>query len=117
GPGGGLWRAQVTALAPVDTSPVRDLIATAPFLGAPMVGSEVFARCDAPSVTVRWSDFEVVTDRGDRVVPAALTANYQSHADGGCANTASVADDRGGVLQITNTHRVSTTSDTIRFPR
>ncbi|HMG25441.1 MAG TPA: hypothetical protein VKH36_01360 [Acidimicrobiia bacterium] len=115
--GEGLWRGRVTDLATGDTSTVRDLIATAPFLGDPMVWSEVFARCDDPSVTARWSDFEVVTDRGDRVVPAALTANYQSHADGGCANTASVADDRGGVLQITNTDRVSTTSDTIRFPR
>ena len=56
-------------------------------------------------MTVRWSDSEVVTDRGDRFAPTALAVNYQSHADGGCANTTSVLDDRGGVLQVTNAER------------
>jgi len=111
--GDGVWRGEVTDLAAGHTSAVRDLIATAPFLGDPMVWSEVFARCDDPSVTARWSDFEVVTDRGDRIAPAALTVNYQSHADGGCANTASVPDDRGGVLQITNTERLTAQGATL----
>jgi hypothetical protein len=101
------WRGEVTDLATGDTATVRDLLAASPFLAGPMVWSEVFARCDDPSVTVRWSDFEVVSDRGDRFAPTALAVNYQSHADGGCANTTSVLDDRGGALQVTNTERVT----------
>jgi hypothetical protein len=72
-----------------------------------MVWSEVFARCDDPSVTVRWSDFEVANDRGDRFAPTAVAVNYQSHADGGCANTTSVLDGDGGVLQVTNSERTT----------
>ncbi len=99
------WRGEVTDLATGVTTAVRDLIAPSEFLGEPMVWSEVFARCDDPPVTARWSDFEVETERGDRVVPVALVVNYQSHGDGGCANTVSLLDDVGGVLQITNTER------------
>ena len=101
------WRGAVTDLGPGDTVTVRDLTATALFLGDPMVWSEVFARCDDPPVTVRWSEFEVVTDGGDRFAPTAFAVNYQSHVDGGCANTTSVLDDRGGVLQITSTERTT----------
>jgi hypothetical protein len=103
--GEGAWRGEVTDLATGDTAAVRDLFAMAPFLGDAMVWSEVFARCDDPPVTVRWSDFEVVSDAGDRFAPSALAVNYQSHADGGCANTTAMLDDRGGVLQVTNTER------------
>lgn len=105
--GDGLWRGEVTDLVVDEVTAVRDLKASAPFLGHPMVWSEVFARCDDPSVTARWSDFQVVTDRGERIVPTALTVNYQSHADGGCGNTTSVLDDRGGALQVTNTERLT----------
>jgi hypothetical protein len=105
--GEGSWRGEVADLVAGDTTTVRALTAAASFLADPMVWSEVFARCDDPSVTARWSDFEVVTDRGDRIVPAALTVNYQSHADGGCANTTSLVDGRGGVLQVTNTGRLT----------
>jgi hypothetical protein len=105
--GRGVWRGEVTDLVSGDISVVRDLMGTAPFLGDPMVWSEVFARCDDPSVTVRWSDFEVVTDHGDRLAPTRFTVNYQAHGDGGCANTTSVRDDRGGVQQRTNTQRLT----------
>ncbi len=101
------WRGEVTDLATGVATAVRDLIAPSEFLGEPMVWSEVFARCDDPTVTARWSGFEVETERGDRVVPLALVANYQSHGDGGCANTTSVPNERGPVLQITNAERVT----------
>jgi hypothetical protein len=65
----------------------------------------VFARCDDPSVTARWSDFVAVDERGNRFEPVALIANYQSRADGGCANTTSALDDQGRALQITNAER------------
>jgi hypothetical protein len=112
----GAWRGQVTDLTSGDTTTVRDLIAAAPFLGDPMVWSEVFARCDDPSVTVRWSDFEVRTEAGDRLGPTALTVNYQAHADGGCSNTTSVPDDQGGVVQVTNAERHTPQGSTIWSP-
>jgi hypothetical protein len=103
----GGWRGEVTDLTTGDPTTVRDLGAAARYLGDPMVWSEVFARCDDPAVTVRWSEFEVVTDGGDSFAPSALAVNYQSHVEGGCANTASVLDDRGGALQITSTERTT----------
>jgi hypothetical protein len=109
----GTWRGEVTDLATGDASTVRDLMAAASFLGDPMVWSEVFARCDDPSVTVRWSDFEVVSNRGDRFAPKAVAVNYQSHADGGCANTTSALDGAGGVLQSTNSDRVTRQGEAI----
>jgi hypothetical protein len=99
------WRGEVIDLAVDDTTIVRDLFSPAQHLGNPMVWSEVFARCDDPSVTARWWDFEVVTGRGEAIAPTGLAVNYQSHADGGCANTTSVLDDGGGVLQVTNAER------------
>jgi hypothetical protein len=70
-----------------------------------MVWSEVFARCDAPAVRVRWSRFAAITAAGQQVPPAAVHVNYQTRADGGCDNTTALADG-GAVLQITATHRV-----------
>jgi hypothetical protein len=103
----GVWRGEITDLTMGDATTVRDLMAAASFLGEPMVWSEVFARCDDPSVTARWSDFEVVSDRGDRFAPNAVAVNYQSNADGGCSNTTSVPDGEGGVLQITSNERTT----------
>ena len=56
-------------------------------LSDPMVWSEVFARCDDQSVTVRWEDLRAVTVDGRVVRPEAVRVNYQSAAEGGCANT------------------------------
>jgi hypothetical protein len=95
----------VTDLTSGEAVTVRELFAASPFLGDPMVWSVVVARCDDPSVTARWSDFEVRTEAGDRLGPTAIAVNYQSHADGGCANTTSVPDDQGGVVQVTNAER------------
>jgi hypothetical protein len=102
------WRGEVTDLTTGGVTTVRDLIADSPFLAEPMVWSEVFARCDDPSVAARWSVFEVVTDRGDRLAPTALAVNYQAHREGGCANTTSILDESGdAALQETNAERTT----------
>ena len=72
-----------------------------------LVWSEVFARCDDPSVVARWSDFTVVDELGAQHAPTGLGVNYQAHANSGCANTVSVAGTDGGVLQVTNAERVT----------
>jgi hypothetical protein len=110
------WRASLTDVATGDVVVLRDLMQPEGLkqrsgraqgtghLVRPLVWSEVFADCDAPSVTVRWSDFSATREDGVVVRPEALTVNYQSREAGGCANT-SVRRDGTGVLQITNTPR------------
>jgi hypothetical protein len=88
----------------VDGVRVRTLDAGGDRLTGLMVWSEVFARCDAPPVAVRWSGFRVVDAAGRVTAPVALRVNYQRRADGGCDNT-TAALDGDGVRQITGTER------------
>jgi len=117
-PGG--WRADITDLSVESVTVIRDLSPPAGlrrrperdrgpgddggYLLRPMVWSEVFADCDAPSVAVRWSDLSATSDDGEVVRPQSVTVNYQAHQGGGCANT-SVRRDGSGLVQVTNTSR------------
>lgn len=101
----GAWRSEVTDVLSGHTSMIRDLYAGGRYLAAPLVWSEVFADCDAPSVTVRWSRMRAVDETGVVLAPRAVLVNYQSAADGGCSNT-TVALDGDGVLQIANAERI-----------
>ena len=96
GDGDGWWSGEVTDLSTGVATVVRRLQGEGTALASPIVWSEVFARCDDPSVTVRWSRLSPA--------PASLRTSYQSHADGGCVNTRSRRDGDGW-LQITNTPR------------
>ncbi len=100
----GSWRAEVTDLRSGRATVVRDLAAGGDRLTDPMVWSEVFARCEHPRVTVRWSGLEATTAAGDRVAPRALKISYEAGVAGGCDNTTVSGGDRG-VLQVTNTER------------
>ena len=112
----GAWRAEVVDLVSGGRHPIRDLVppqgrgsdpdsgAGAPYLVRPMVWSEVFADCDAPSVTVRWSGLQGVDEDGDALRPRTVRVNYQAAAEGGCPNTTSATDGRG-VLQVTGVAR------------
>jgi hypothetical protein len=73
----------------VDDVLIRCLSAPGETLHGPVVWSEVFADCDDPTVSVRWSDLEVVTRSGRRVTVDSVTASYQSRQEGGCDNTSS----------------------------
>lgn len=97
----GRWRGTV------DGTEVRQLDGGGSALADLMVWSEVFARCDAASVVVRWSDPVAVTERGDRLVPDRVVVTYQRGADGGCDNTDVVPDRDGAVLQRTNCERTT----------
>ena len=96
GDGDGWWTGEVTDLATGEVTVVRRLHGGGTALASPVVWSEVFARCDDPRVTVRWSQLSPP--------PATLRVSYQSHVDGGCANTDSRRDGDAW-LQITNTTR------------
>jgi hypothetical protein len=91
----------------VDDVPIRTLWVSGDRLADVMVWSEVFAHCDDPSAAVRWSDHWGLTAGGDRVSPASLEVRYQSVPDGGCSNTSSDPDGRGGVVQRTNVLRAT----------
>ena len=96
GDGDGWWTGSLTDLPAQVTTVVRRLHGGGGALADPMVWSEVFARCDDPSVVVRWSD---LSPR-----PVGMRPSYQTHEAGGCANTVSrQAGD--AYLQITNTDR------------
>lgn len=81
----------------------------------PSVWSEVFARCDAPGVVVRWSRPRAVTVDGAAVSPPTVATSFQRHEDGGCANTDSVADEIG-LLQVTATPRTAVPGDRLVVP-
>lgn len=67
----------------------RELFVGGRTLSSPMVWSEVFARCDHPSVMVRWSSLRV-----DGLDVGRVRANYQAD---GCTNTDSSVDGDGFV--------------------
>lgn len=94
--GDGWWNGAVTDLDTGTTDVVRKLRSGGTALARPLVFSEVFARCDAPGVTVRWSRLAPA--------PSGVRAGYQSYNAGGCSNTSAESTGRG-VVQRTNTER------------
>jgi hypothetical protein len=90
----------------VDGWPVRELYAGGAELVDLMVWSEVFARCDDPGVTVRWSGLVARDATGAEHRPDRLAVTYQTVADGGCSNTdVAVAADGRSVEQRTSAPR------------
>lgn len=98
------WRGMVTDLDAGKETVVRDLFSPGSALMSPMVWTESFARCEQPSVSVRWSNLRAVTVDGDEVHPSRVRVNYQTRADGGCDNT-TVSVDELGLLQVTSVQR------------
>jgi hypothetical protein len=109
------WRGEVCDLSTGTTTVVRELWAAGSSLADPVVWSEVFARCDDPSASVRWSGLVLEDDGGARAAVTRVRVNYQSLTDGGCSTTDSSIDDRG-VVQTTGTHRVTPQGATLPLP-
>ncbi len=88
----GAWRSEITDLSAGQPTVIRDLLVPATSLANPVVWAEVFARCDDPPTEARWSHLEA-RPGPDQVIPAtSVRLTYQSHADGGCANTLSYVE-------------------------
>jgi len=102
----GSWPGAITDLASGDRVEIRRLFAGGPELGDISMWSEVFARCDDPSVAVRWSDPTWVFDDGSLGWPGSARVNYQTRADGGCDNT-DCSSDGEGLVQVTNATRAT----------
>jgi hypothetical protein len=98
----------------VDDTLVRCLDAPGDTVKDPVVWSEVFADCDDPTVSVRWSDLEVVTRSGQRVPVDSVVARYQVRQEGGCDNTSSRRDG-DAFVQTTNTVRDTPPVALLRF--
>ena len=111
----GHWQGEVTDLGTGRVTVVRHLDAGGDRLVGPVVWSEVFARCDDPSASVRWSGLEGVSSEGGRVVPRGLSVSYQARAAGGCDNTTS-APVAGGVVQTTNAPRTVAPGTVLPYP-
>jgi hypothetical protein len=103
-PGYFAWRGSVTDLESGEETEIRTLFTKGDQLLAPMVWTEVFARCEHPRVTVRWSDLVATALNGDEIRPRTVRANYQARHDGGCDNTTAAVDELG-VLQVTHSRR------------
>ena len=110
------WRGSITDLETGVTTVVRDLWIEADRLVGPMMWSEVFAHCDHPSVAVRWTDLEVVTVAGETVAVDTVRLNYQTYANGGCANT-NTSVDGDGFVQRTMTERTNHTGERLTLNR
>ncbi|MGH9164684.1 MAG: hypothetical protein ACRDZW_04100 [Acidimicrobiales bacterium] len=102
----GHWRATVTDTSTGQATVIRDLACAGEQLVAPLVWSEVFARCDHPSVTARWSDLRGRAASGRTVTPRAVQVSYEPGPAGGCDNT-DVVPDGDAFLQITNVSRTT----------
>jgi hypothetical protein len=125
----GAWRAEVVDLVSAARHVIRDLVPPrgrgsdpgsgagtgAAYLARPVVWSEVFADCDAPSATVRWSGLRAVAEDGAVLRPRTVRVNYQAAAQGGCPNTTAATDGRG-VLQITGVQRSTPQGSALTVP-
>ena len=107
------WRGSVIDEATGHETIIRDLWVDADYLGSPVVWSEVFAHCDHASAAVRWSDLVGIGMDGTRHDINAVRVNYQTHVDGGCANTDSSIDD-DGFVQRTATERTNQTGHVLK---
>lgn len=108
------WRGSVQDLTNGDMVVVRDLYMAGDRIVGATMWSEVFARCDDPSVTVRWSRPSAVVD-GVGVAVQRVSVNYQADHDGGCANTTSFVD-AVGVCQRTAAERGTPQGTTLAVP-
>ena len=98
----------------VDDTLVRCLDAPGATLRYPVVWSEVFADCDDPTISVRWSELEVRTRSGHRVPVGSVVARYQKRREEGCDNTSS-SRNGDAFVQTTNAARVTPAGAVLRI--
>lgn len=108
------WKGSITDPAGTEVV-LRELFCDGTQLRSPLVWTEAFADCDAPTTTVRWSDLLTIDRLGTERRVSSVRTNYQSIADGGCSTSDSLAVP-GGVLQQTGVERSTPQSVTLPLP-
>jgi hypothetical protein len=114
-PGFVAWSGSIQDLGTGQRFLVRDLFTRGSHLLSPVMWTESFARCEHPSVAVRWSDPEAIRTDGTPIVPDAFRVEYQDLTRGGCLNT-NVTSDPGGIVQRTSTDRTVPPGPLVRRP-
>ncbi len=112
--GSASWRGSVRDLDTGVRTVVRDLYMPGDRIVSATMWSEVFARCDDPTVAVRWSR-PTAHGAGADMAVERVRVNYQTHQDGGCANTCS-APDAVGLVQRTNSERSTPQGTSLTVP-
>jgi len=107
------WRGEITDLDSGATQLVRHLLAPGDRLTSAVMWSEVFARCDHPTATVRWSTPEWTLVDGQTLAPTRVRATFPAFGD--CPNTAIGVDARG-IFQRTNAERTNHDGDVLVLP-
>lgn len=115
-PGFNSWEGLVEDVRAGEITVVRNLYSRGEFLRGPVVWTEAFARCEHPSVAVRWSDLAAVGEEGRPLSVKRVSANYQERAAGGCDNTDATVDEFGWV-QRTNVERRTRPGGLLELPR
>ena len=100
------WPARIEGLDTGEDVEIRRLWCPGDHLRAPVVWSEIFADCDAPSVAVRWSEVTATTVAGETRRITSGRVSYESRQAGGCANTTVLADG-SGIVQRSNDERIT----------
>ncbi len=108
------WRGEVADEVTGAVDVVRELYSEGSRLSGVVVWTEDFGACDAPPCEVRWSGLEAVTAAGDVYEVESVRVNYQSLADGGCADT-SASVDGGAFVQRTASPRVTAQGSVLRL--
>ena len=98
------WPARIEGLDTGEDLVVRELLCDGDHLRAPVVWSELFTRCDDPSVAVRWSEPSAVSVDGALLRVGRGRVTYQAYDAGGCTNT-TVDTDRAGIVQRSGCER------------
>lgn len=91
----GSWPARIEGLDTGEDVVVRQLLCAGDHLRVPVVWSELFTRCDDPSIRVRWSEPLAVTLEGEILQVERTRVTYQAYEEGGCTNTTVEADPKG----------------------
>ena len=110
------WRGSIEDLHSGEITVVRDLFSRGEYLRGPVVWTESFARCEHPSVAVRWSDLLAVGEMDQPIAVASVSPMFQDRAAGGCDNT-DVSVDRAGWVQRTTTDRTIRPGVPLKLPR
>jgi hypothetical protein len=94
------WLGEVTNEVTGETAEIRTLFAGGDRLTGFVCWSEIFAGCNDPSASVKWSNLSATTAAGRVVKPTGVTLSYPTGGD--CPNNDTRLDAHKAIVQTTN---------------